>query len=892
MALEAGIKLGPYEIIEQAGAGGMGEVYKAKDTRLDRIVAVKVLPATFALNDDIKARFEREAKTISSLNHPNICTLYDVGKQDGLDYLVMEFIEGETLSEKIKQGPIPMKEFLEISIQIADALDKAHRQGLIHRDLKPGNIMLTKDGAKLLDFGLAKMQMDNSVPGVQSITQTTPLTGVGILLGTMQYMAPEQLEGKEADTRSDIFSFGAVMYEMATGTKAFGGGSQATLIASILKDEPKSVSIISPQLPPLLEQTISQCIDKDPDQRWQSVGDLKRSLQWIADGKVGSATHSLIPENRSTRETITMVGMICFFLVSATLAYIHFKSDNSKGQTVRAVIVPPTNAEVQSFGGGHISISPDGSKLVFLAKDTATGDNLLWVRQINSLSAVPLQGTKDAIYPFWSPDNRYIGFFADSKMKKIPAIGGPVLTLCNTEDDPRGGSWNRDNIILYAPSITDPIYKVSAAGGEPVAVTEMDSTLNENSQRFPEFLPDGNHFIFFSRVSGGNGGERDAVCLSALNDPTVHRLFLAKSNAIYVDDYIYYMRDDFLMVQPFDENSFELTGDPFPIAEEVIFVNRFNKGSFTVSQNSELYYEKGTATDGSLLLIRNRNSVEVDTVLSGELYFSAEFTPDEQTIVITYVEDAGGDADVWLYDFNRTIKTRFTFEKSADYLPIYTPDGSHIVYASNKLDTTNSLQDLFIKDANGIKPESLLIADDKANIFPCTFTPDGKTLIYQQLENSSWELWTLDMETGETESIFDSTEDVTWGMISPDGRWLAYQLTKDNKDAIYITTFPKPLGKWQVSKGVGYLPRWNQNGQELFYMNNNNELCAVEINGESDFLKIGKIKPMFQLNPLIPGKVYVPFNDGERFITLENFSAVSENKIIFVQNYKQEFINK
>ena len=892
MSLEPGQALGPYQIIEQAGAGGMGEVYRAKDNRLDRIVAIKVLPATFALNSDIKQRFEREAKVISSLNHPNICTLFDVGQQDGLQYLVMEFIEGETLSEKIKKGPIPQAEFLEIATQIADALDKAHRQGLIHRDLKPGNIMLTKSGAKLLDFGLAKIQLDSSAPNMASITQTTPLTGVGTLLGTMQYMAPEQLDGHEADTRSDIFSFGVVMYEMATGTKAFEGRSQASLIASILKEEPRSVSEIRPQLPPILEQTISQCIAKDPELRWQSVADLKRSLQWIADGKVGSSTSSLIPQNRSTRETITMIGMIFFFLATVAVSYLLLTSPSPIEQTTRSFINPPETGKVLSFGGGHIALSPDGTKLAFLAEDTTNGKNLLWVRPLNSLTAVPLQGTDEAQYPFWSPDNKYIGFFASSKLKKIPAIGGPVLTLCSTKNNPRGGTWNTNNIILYAPSIIDPIHKVSAAGGDPVAVTAMDSTVQENSQRFPYFLPDGEHFLFFSRVVGGDGGEKDAVCLSSLNDPSVKRLFLAKSNAIYVDEYIYFMRESFLMVQPFDISSFEVTGDPFPVAEEVLFAPRFNKGSFTLSENSDLIYENGIATDGSILSIRHRNSLEVDTILFGDMYYTSDLAAGEQLMAIT-VGDVAANNDIWIFDFDRSIKTRFTFDGGDEILPVWSPDASHIVYSSNKTDTINGeFRQLYIKHSSGIQPESLLVEIEKGTALASQFSADGRTLLFQRFEDGIGSIWTLDMKTGKADSIFDLSQNVAFGRISPNGRWLAYGATKDDVSEVYVTTFPKPTGKWQVSNGEGGVPRWSKSGRELFYVNDRDEVCAVEVDGSGEFFKAGKVKVLFAVNPLNLGLLYVPFDDAQRFVTFENLNNTDENQIVLVQNFKQEFLSK
>ncbi|KAA3632147.1 MAG: hypothetical protein DWP97_11640 [Calditrichaeota bacterium] len=892
MSLETGRTLGPYKIIEKAGAGGMGEVYKAQDTRLDRIVAIKVLPATFALNDDIKQRFEREAKTISSLNHPNICTLYDVGEQDGLQYLVMEFIEGETLADRIKRGPVQMKEFLEISIQVADALDKAHRQGLIHRDLKPGNIMLTKTGTKLLDFGLAKIQMDNSAPGVQSITQTTPLTGVGTLLGTMQYMAPEQLEGSEADTRSDIFSFGATMYEMATGAKAFGGGSQASLIASILKEEPRSVSEISPLLPPILEQTISQCIAKDPEQRWQSVADLKRSLQWIADGKIGSQGHGLIPQNRSTRETIIMAAMLCFFIISSVFGYLYLTNDAPQGQTVRSLITANDETTIQSSGGGHLSISPDGSKLVYLAEDSTTKKEMLWVRPLNSLKAVQLQGTEGALYPFWSPDSKQIGFFADGKMKKLPAIGGPVLTLCETSDRARGGSWNSDNVIIFSRGINDPIHKVSAAGGEPAAVTEMDTSIVENSQRFPYFLPDGKHFLYFSRVQGGDGGEKDAICLSSIEDPSVTRLFLAKSNAIYEDGYIYYMRESFLMVQEFDESSLETIGDPFPVAEEVLFARAYNKGSFTISMHSDLIYEQGVATDGSMLLIRSKGKIEIDTVLSGDNYFSADFSPDEQNIVMTHNEVNSDNSAVWFYDFNSKVKTRFTFGDSRQGLPFWTPDGEYIVYTSDNGDTVNNKFFIYKKHASGIHPETLLVKTDANGMIPNSITSDGKEVICQEFTSNSSHLYSVDVETGRKNMIFDSTLNCGWGAVSPNKKWLAYLEFEDNEQIVYITTYPTPSGKWQVSKGEGNMPRWNSDGTLLYHINKKNQLLETEIDDTGSFIKIGKTQTLFTLNPVTQGEFYKPYNDDQRFLTFENFSSNNDNKIILVQNYKQEFINK
>ncbi|MBI5265782.1 MAG: serine/threonine-protein kinase, partial [candidate division Zixibacteria bacterium] len=413
MTLSAGQKLGPYEILSPAGAGGMGEVYKAKDTRLDRVVAIKILPSHSADNPDLRQRFEREAKAISSLNHPNICTLYDIGQLDGSDYLVMEFIDGETLASRLQQGPLPVAEVLRFATQIADALDRAHRQGLIHRDLKPGNIMLTKEGAKLLDFGLARLRPAGGVvEGVSGITRTTPLTGEGTILGTLQYMAPEQLEGKEADARSDLFAFGAVLYEMATGKRAFDGKSQASLIAAILREEPRSVSQVSPMSPPMLDRVVKQCLEKDPDHRWQSAGDLKRALQWVAEGGSQAGIPLVVSKRRKTRDWILSAVAACSLLAAGFFAWTNFVTARVPKTAVRTIISSPETASFNLLSYSQFAISPDGRSIAFVALDSGSQNLNLWVRPLNSYVAMKLPGTAGAFHPFWSPDSKYIAYAA------------------------------------------------------------------------------------------------------------------------------------------------------------------------------------------------------------------------------------------------------------------------------------------------------------------------------------------------------------------------------------------------------------------------------------------------------------------------------------------------
>ncbi|KAA3632146.1 MAG: hypothetical protein DWP97_11635 [Calditrichaeota bacterium] len=883
MSLNAGQTLGPYKIIEQAGAGGMGEVYKAEDTRLDRTVAIKVLPATFALNDDIKARFQREAKVISSLNHPNICTLYDVGEEKGLQYLVMEFIEGETLAEKIKRGPIPMAELLDIAIQIADALDKAHKQNLIHRDLKPGNIMLTKNGAKLLDFGLAKVSLDSSAPGVHSITQTTPLTGIGTLLGTMQYMAPEQLEGKEADARSDIFAFGAVMYEMATGARAFSGSSQATLIASIIKEEPRSVSEIQPSLPAILEQTIAQCMSKDPDQRWQSAGDLKRSLQWISEGKITTKS-GLIPQNRSTRETITMIGMIVFFLALVSVSYFYWERLSEIKHKSMSYILPPVGTDFDEFAGGHFAISPNGEKLAFVSIDTANLESQLYIRPINSLQALPIPNSKNAMLPFWSPDSRYVAFFIDGKLKKVLATGGPALTICDATNG-RDGSWNKDDIIIFTPASSGPIHKVSAAGGESLPVTTLDTTKSDITHRWAKFLPDGKHFLFYARTGSGSGSEDDAICIGSLDSDSFTRLIPAKSTVEYANGYILFQRERSLMAQPFDESSLELTGDAFPIAENVSYVDAWSRAIFTLSENGTLVYRTGEINSGSNLIVFDRTGRELDTLGEQELQGAFSLSPNEQSVCVTMNDLSISNIDLWIRDINRGIKTRFTFDSAFDAGGLWSPDGSHIAFRSDR----DKKIGIYIKSVSGVEEARLVFTHDK-DIWLDDWTNDRMYLIAGiEISPDNWDVLAISTEQPyDTVSVLTGSYNEYSATVSPNGKWIAYGSDESGKEEVYVTTFPKPSGKWQVSLREGDRPHWSSDGSELFYLDNKDNICVAEVDGSGSTFKVGKVEILFSVNGVRPGNVYEVYNSSQKFLVNQNVNRLATSQIVLVTNWNAE----
>src|SRR6516162_2687969 len=564
MGLAPGHKLGPYEIVAPLGAGGMGEVYRARDTRLERTVAVKILPEHLSHSAEAKQRFEREARAVSSLNHPNICTLYDVGHQDGVDYLVMEFLEGQTLAERLAKGPLPLEQMLKYGIEICQGLEKAHCTGVLHRDLKPGNIMLTKAGTKLMDFGLAKAATAGS-PLSSSLGLTMsgpsadqPLTARGMVVGTFQYMSPEQVEGKEADARSDIFALGAVLYEMATGKKAFSGKNQASIVAAILASEPQPISTVQPMSPPALDRVVKVCVTKDRDERWQTAHDVKLQLQWIAEGGSQAGVPAPLVARRKNRERLAWVVAALALLAALGLAFIHFQAP-SDTRVVRSNILPPEN---NAFSGGIVSggytISRDGSRLAFVAQ-SVDGKTSLWVRSLDSLSAQVLVGTDNASLPFWSPDGQWIGFFSEGKLKKSLASGGSVQEICDASLG-RGGTWNAQGTIIFSPSIGSPLFRVSANGGVPVALTKLDTSRGETTHRWPDFLPDGVHFLYLGRNLSSE--KTSALYVGSLDGSPAKRIMDVGGGARYAwPGYILFVRNAILLAQQFDSRKLSLLGD-------------------------------------------------------------------------------------------------------------------------------------------------------------------------------------------------------------------------------------------------------------------------------------------------------------------------------------------
>jgi eukaryotic-like serine/threonine-protein kinase len=878
--LASGTRLGSYEILSAIGAGGMGEVYKARDTRLDRIVAIKVLSSEVASIPDLRERFEREARTVASLNHPHICTLHDVGHQDGTDFLVMEFLEGETLEQRLKKGALPLEQALQVGIQIADALDKAHRAGIIHRDLKPGNIMLVGPGgrrggpsgppcAKLLDFGLAKRTAPAVAATGLSMLPTTPpnLTAQGTILGTFQYMAPEQLEGREADARTDIFAFGSVVYEMVTGRKAFEGKSQVGLIGAILEREPVPISTIQPSAPPALDRILQRCLAKDPDERWQSAGDLAAQLKWIAEPAAPPIVAPAIPAEtpaRATRASRVWMAVAAVLLVAAIglgLTALSYYQALGEAPALRFSVSPPENTFFDSNPPGFVpTVSPDGRRLAFTTREPSNAIRI-WVRSLDTLDPQPLQGTDGASYPFWSPDSRSIAFFAQGKLKRVDVAGGQPVTLCDAANG-RGGTWNRDGVILFAAAATGPLYRVGSGGGEPVAVTKSQGP---GGHRFPSFLPDGRQFLYLRLEAGVTG-----IFVGALDSAESKRLLAADSNALYsAPGELLFVRQGTLLRQSFNVTTVEMSGDPTPAAEQVAVGNFV--GAFSVSESGVLAYRSGPGTIGNVQLgWFDRTGKLVETVGAAGPFRGVDLSPDGKRLAVHRHDGNGGD--VWLLDLaRRGTMTRFTFDASQDNAsPVWSPDGSRIVFGSLR----NGKWGLYEKAASGTGAEQLLVESDLPKM-PMAWSPDGKLLAYWVSDpKTAGDQWVLPFGGDRKPSpLLQTPFNEGHLQISPNGKWIAYQSPESGRAEVYVRPFPTGEGKWQISANGGTYARWRPDGTELFYLSiaSLGKLTSVKVNPAGPTFEYGDPTELFDSGYVnfIHGlnyHTYAVSPDGQRFL--------------------------
>ncbi|MDO8677263.1 MAG: protein kinase [Acidobacteriota bacterium] len=925
MALAEGTRLGPYEIHSAIGAGGMGEVYKATDTRLQRTVAVKVLPKHWADHADMKQRFEREAQALASLSHPHICVLHDIGRESpatgeaAIDFLVMEYLEGETLAARLERGAIGLDEALKLGIQIADALDKAHRRGVVHRDLKPANVMLTPGGTKLLDFGLAKTGAGSAggvsaLSGVTVLPARTDLTTPGAMIGTLQYMAPEQLEGSEADARTDIFAFGVLLHEMVSGKRTFVGKTQVLLISAIATSTPEPLSKVEPATPPALDHVLATCLAKDPADRWQTARDLLAELEWIAEG--GASTQAAAPVRVVARSRAWLYrGLIAAVVLPAAAmvapALLYLRGPDAQ-QELRFRVPIQLTAEARAAGGtggagrgsntgaagtsgpgvfdpANFAVSPDGRAIAFVARQTiATEDSwILYVRPIGAVTPQRLPGTEGAAQPFWSADSRWIGFIAGTKLKRVEASGGPPQEIADASGF-SGGTWNREGVILFGSA--QGLFRVPAEGGKPEAVTTLDGS--ENGHFWPHFLPDGRHYLY--TAWSGQAASR-AIVAGTLDSKDKTRILSAGSNAGYSNPgYVIFHRDSAVYAQTFDAATLAVSGEPVRIADEVTFDSANGRGDFRVSQNGVLayfYLAGGTAGAGPAgpasdlgewqLAWIDRAGQVVQHVGPPGAYRGVEVSPDAKRIAV-HRHDANG-GDIYVIE-PRGSQLRLTRDASRhSSMPLWSPDGSRIVYASLRSGKWGLYQTL----SSGSGAEEPLHESDLPKA-PMSWSPDGKRIVFWvQDPKTGSDLWVLTVEDKKAAPIVAEPFNETHGQISRDGKWLAYTSnSKDNRNEIYVKPFPTGAGGWQVSFTGGDWPRWRGDSKEIFYHSPvgatggtpyafGGPMYSVQVNAKGDVFEPDTPREVVvfpALNVPHSGGDYHPYAvapDGQRFLVLQ-----------------------
>ncbi len=880
MFLEKGARLGPYEILSPLGTGGMGEVYKARDTRLDRVVAVKVLLERHAEDRAMLERFEREARAISTLAHPSICTLHDMGEHEGTHYLVMEYLEGETLAARLARGPLPLDEVLELGAAIAGALAAAHGSGVVHRDFKPGNIMLTKAGPKLLDFGLAKLHAASQGLVDLGAQETTsgPLTEQGAILGTLQYMAPEQLLGLEADARSDIFALGCVLYEMVTGRRAFAGESQASVIGAILHQEPVPLASLQPLTPPGLERLVRACLVKDRDARWHSAADLARELTWIRETPTTEGAEA--PASRSGLVRWAPWALAAAAIVAAATVLIGFvsRSTPERPDDFLFSVAPPGRL---AFGVGsaptqrNYALSPDGRTLVMVAGN-ASGRNVLWVRSLQALSTRALTDTEGASSPFWSPDGQWIGFFSGGKLEKIQAAGGAPVTLCDASGFSLSGTWGSRGQILFAQVVDTDISRVSAAGGTPIPVVKAAGDREEWSLCWPKFLPDGRHFLYVGRSDRARGSY---VAIGDSETGTTAPLLSDSSFAEYAaGGYVVSVREGTLLAQPFDAHALRLTGEARPVVPDVLHHAFTGLGSFSVSRGGVLAWQDAPGL--ARLVWFDRHGRVLGTVGTPGNYEELRLSPDGKQMALSQTDSRTGTKGLWIADVTTGLLRRFSFGGGDDQSPAWSPDGRTLAYTSASMRFAPRLREAAL---DGGAPVDL-----SAVRFPQLFvdwSQDGRFLCYSEVHGETrGDIWVLDL-TGQqkTRPLFATEFDENQPQFSPDGRWVAFTSDESGSYEVYLAPFSGAGERARISNSGGSRPRWRSDGRELFYVSGDGSLMVVAMR-LGPKAEAGPPQSLFAPDPA-GWRDYDVVADGTRFLFIVNATESRSGLINVTTNW-------
>jgi Tol biopolymer transport system component len=888
MALMAGSRLGPYEIIAPLGAGGMGEVYKGRDTRLDRTVAIKVLPESLAADPQFRERFDREARTISRLAHPNICSLFDVGEEAGTAFLVLELLEGETLESRClrasaKGSGLPLDEAMRIAMQMADALAAAHRQGIVHRDLKPGNIFLVRSGgasgppiAKLLDFGLARTAAPAlTVDGATSSPTTPPkaMTAQGTILGTFQYMAPEQVEGGPADARTDIFAFGSVLYEMITGKKAFEGKTQTNLVASILERDPPPLTTVQPLAPPLVDSIVRKCVAKNPDDRWQTASDLGSALRWAAEGAnattSGATAVAGTPRTGARRVANGAVaaGILGAVAIGVAVGGRYMSTVATPGALSRFEVQPPADVTLTPApiaSAAQLALSPDGRRLAFVAARKRAASQL-WIRPLDDVQAQPLPGTEGASYPFWSPDGRFIAFFAGGKLKKIDTTGGMPQVLC-TAPVGRGGTWNQDGIIVFAGQGNSPISRIAASGGVVTAATTFDPDQAVIGQSWPQFLPDGRHFLYFQRSSKP---EHRGIHVTSLDSSSSTRILDSDLMAVYASGHLLFVRDGTLFSQAFDDRTLQTNGDPVRIGDHVgYWTAGMGYAAVTVSPSGVLAHGPRVGLTTGLRW-RDRNGASTGPPTAPALYTVPRLSPDQKSIAVGMTDAATAQPDIWVLGLARGTSSRLTSDPATDWFPVWSADGGRLLFGSNRMGVTA----IFQKTIGGGQEEPAAegVIPAAGATFPNDVSSDGGLLLYGQLTNRGYDLGVLTLAGQQKASTFLSTPvNEVQGRFSPNTRWVAYASDESGTFEVYVRPFPAATGQTQISIAGGRQPEWRRDGKELFYISADGKLTAVPVTTDGPTFSVGASHALFDVEVAEPNAPYpndyAVTADGQRFL--------------------------
>ena len=889
--MSAGSRLGPYEIVSALGAGGMGEVYRARDTRLDRTVAVKVLASRLSDSPDLKVRFEREAKAISALQHPRICVLFDIGSDvaSGTDYLVMEYLEGESLAERLRRGPLPLNEQLKIAIEVADALAAAHRAGIVHRDLKPGNVMLTASGAKLLDFGLAKPRAATasavasapSFTAVQTISgpspALSPLTSQGSIVGTIQYMSPEQIEGKEADERSDIFAFGSMLYEMATGRRPFEGKSQIKVASAILEDEPVALREVRQGLPLAQERLVTTCLKKDPRDRFQCAHDLKLQLQWIAAGAEAASPVATVA-GKGRRASIFLLAAA---LIVVTIAAVMLWVWRPQAPAFQAYILPPEKISFtlnNDDGSGPVILSPDGRSIAFVGDDGRV--RRIYVRPLDDSDAKAIPGTENGTYPFWSADGKSLGFHADGKLRRVPLNGGPVLTISDSQRF-RGGSWGAHDIV-FAPDTTSGIFRVSPnAGSTPQQVTSLGA--DHTTHRWPVLLPDGKHFIYLaSNHSDPGANARNGIYFASIDGKENHYVVGSESNALYSNGYLLWEQAGSLMAQRFDAGKGQVNGDPAAIASGVAFNASTWRAAFDAAENGTLVYQPGAnGTDAQLVMYSRDGKATV--IPDSNSFMDIRMSPDGKRVAAL---KRSSDHSLWVLNLDEGTRERVSFSGTNDGFA-WSVDGKFLYYV-----TFGKPNRVVRKAVDGSAPETTLL-ETRESVHVSDVSPDGRMLLIEQkYENVPTTMWLLPLDrVHEARPLVSERIGTHFAHFSPDGKWVLYASSETNRWELYVTSVEHG-GKQQLTNDGSSTSRWSRDGKTIYYVGGRDQfVTTLPITARGDTLEVGKPQRLFALPVQVPSSFYSmavdSAGDGRRFIVNSSGERADQSRVVLITNWME-----